>query len=150
MFGNANKEANKPKSAAAPATSSNAFNTLVQGTTVEGTVKADSDIRVDGVIKGKLFCDAKVIIGPSGSVEGEIKCQNAVIEGRFDGILTVAELLNVRETATVNGDVTTGKLIVQSGAIFSVTCAMTGAKSGPAVINKEIQPGVKTGKPAEA
>lgn len=148
MFGNANKEATKPN---APAPSSNAFNTLVKGTVVEGTVKAESDIRVDGMIKGKLFCDAKVIIGPTGAVEGEIKCQNAVIEGRFEGVLAVAELLNIRETATVSGDISTGKLIVQSGAVFNVTCAMTGARSsGPAIANKENQPGVKAGKPAEA
>lgn len=148
MFGNANKEANKP---AAPAASGNAFNTLVKGTVVEGAVKAESDIRVDGVIKGKLFCEAKVIIGPTGVVEGEIKCQNAVIEGRFEGVLTVSELLNVRETATVNGEVTTGKLIVQSGAIFSVTCAMTGGKPGSSsTASKETQPSAKAGKPAEA
>jgi len=132
MFGSNNsKEATKTKNgtpSSPSSSSSHALNSLVQGTTVEGTIKADSDIRVDGAIKGKLFCDAKVIIGPTGQIEGEVKCQNAVIEGKFDGVLIVTELLNVRETAQITGDVTTGKLIVQSGAVFNVTCSMEGGK----------------------
>jgi len=79
-------------------------------------------------VKGKIYCDAKVIIGPSGTVEGEISCQNAVIEGRFEGVLEVKELLNVRETAFINGDVSTGKLIVQPGAVFNVVCKMNIAR----------------------
>ncbi|MCB0636273.1 MAG: polymer-forming cytoskeletal protein [Lewinella sp.] len=104
------------------------LNSIVEGTTIEGTIKAESDIRIDGAINGKLFCSAKVIIGPTGSVEGEIRCDNAVIEGKFQGTLSVKELLNIRETATVDGDVTTGKLIVQPGGVINGTCNMGGKK----------------------
>lgn len=128
MFNNNKNEANKAKNAGIlPSSSSHALNSLVKGTIVEGTVKSENDIRVDGVIRGKLFCDAKVIIGATGFVEGEIRCKNAVIEGRFEGMLEVGELLNVRETAKISGEVHTGKLIVQSGATFNVSCTM-GAK----------------------
>jgi cytoskeletal protein CcmA (bactofilin family) len=102
----------------------NALNSLVRGTVTEGNVIAESDIRVDGIIKGNLKCAARVIIGPSGFVDGEINCQNAMIEGKFNGILRVVELLNVKETADITGDVTTGKLTISSGAIFNVTCKM--------------------------
>ena len=111
-----------------PTTTSHSLNTLVKGTVVEGTVKSESDIRIDGVIKGSLNCNAKVIIGPSGFIDGEVRCANAVIEGRFEGSLHVTELLNVRENAKVSGDVRTNKLIVQSGAVFNVDCKM-GAES---------------------
>ena len=121
MFG---KKKETPKKSIMPTSNSNALNSLVKGTIVEGTVNSESDIRIDGIIKGKLTCNAKVIIGPSGFVEGEIKCVNAVIEGKFEGILNVEELLSVRETAEVIGDINTNKLVVQSGAIFSVACKM--------------------------
>ncbi|HMG15191.1 MAG TPA: polymer-forming cytoskeletal protein [Saprospiraceae bacterium] len=101
-----------------------ALNSLVQGTIVEGTVRAESDIRVDGIIKGDLNCTAKVIIGPTGEVIGEIRCANAMIEGKFEGVLHVEDLLNVRETAIVKGEIHTGKLVVQAGAVFNVTCDM--------------------------
>ncbi len=94
-------------------------------------MRCESDLRVDGIIKGKLTSTAKVIIGPTGAVEGEIRCQNAVIEGRFKGFLTVTELLNVRETAEVEGEIITNKLLVQSGAKFNVACKMeTGTGNG--------------------
>lgn len=125
MFSSNKKEVSKSKSSSImPSAATHSLNSLVQGTVVEGSVKSESDIRVDGTIKGKLFCDAKVIIGPTGYVEGEIKCKNAVIEGRFNGMLQVSELLNVRESATVEGEVSTNKLIVQSGATFNVNCNM--------------------------
>ncbi|MBK6932968.1 MAG: polymer-forming cytoskeletal protein [Saprospirales bacterium] len=137
MFGS-NKSTEEPKSAAA-SSAPNALNTLVKGTVVEGTLRCDNDLRVDGVIKGKLHCKSKVIIGPTGSVEGEIHCQNAVIEGRFKGILQVSELLNVRETAEIEGDITTNKLLVQSGARFNVTCKMEAGAANGAIRNADVK-----------
>lgn len=136
MFGNKKKEA-PAKKGLMPAAASHSLNSLVKGTVVEGTVKSESDIRVDGIIKGTLRCDAKVIIGPTGYVEGEIRCANAVIEGKFEGNLSVTEMLNVRETAEVTGDVKTNKLIVQSGAIFNVSCKMGVQKSNGSFDSKK-------------
>jgi cytoskeletal protein CcmA (bactofilin family) len=128
MFGS-NKTKDAGKTSIMPTSSSHSLNSLVQGTVVEGKVKATNDIRIDGSIKGDLICDAKVIIGPSGTVEGTIKCENAVIEGRFDGKMQVKELLNIRESAKVTGEVSYGKLIVQSGAVISGSYEVGGEKS---------------------
>ena len=137
MFGNNKTVDDSKKNPVSPAASSNSLNALVKGTVVEGTLRCDSDLRVDGTIKGKLYCQAKVIIGPTGTVEGEIRCQNAVIEGRFKGLLQVSELLNVRETAEIDGDITTNKLLVQSGAKFNVTCKMESGSANGAVKNAD-------------
>lgn len=123
MFGSSKPKQDENK---ASAPSSNSLNSLVQGTFIEGKIKASNDIRIDGTIKGELFCDAKVIIGSSGVIEGTIKCQNAVIEGRFDGTLMVKDLLNIRETAKVTGEVKYGKLVVQSGAVISGSYEVSG------------------------
>jgi cytoskeletal protein CcmA (bactofilin family) len=120
----------------------NGLNTLVRGTVIEGTVKCENDIRIDGILRGRLTSTAKVIIGPNGLVEGEIRCQNAVIEGQFKGQLFVAELLNVRESAQVEGDIKTNKLTVQSGAKFNVACLMQGEGNTA----KPITNNVKTGQ----
>ncbi|MCC7246027.1 MAG: polymer-forming cytoskeletal protein [Saprospiraceae bacterium] len=130
MFGNS-KSTDDAKKSSVSTPASGSLNALVKGTSVEGSIKCESDLRVDGTIKGKLNCAAKVIIGPTGAVEGEIKCQNAVIEGKFKGVLQVSELLNIRETADVDGEISTGKLLVQSGAKFNVVCKMeTGTGNG--------------------
>ena len=107
-------------------TSSKLINSLVLDTNVEGTIKTNNDIRVDGSITGTLICHGKVIIGNSGRVDGEIKCQNAVIEGNFKGQIEVSELMIVQESAKVEGDVETEKLQVEPGAMFNVSCTMGG------------------------
>jgi len=122
MFGG--KKAESPSNQNANTPSSNSNNILVVGTKIEGKISAGSDMRLDGELIGDLTCSGKLIIGPEGKVVGNIKCQNAVIEGVFEGNLEVAELLNIRETAKIQGDIITDKLIVQSGAIFNVTCKM--------------------------
>jgi len=147
MFGNNSK---KETSSSAPSASSSSqggghsLNSIVQGTNIEGTIKASSDLRVDGHINGKLFCDAKIIIGPTGKIEGEISCQNAVIEGDFKGTLNVKELLNIRETAKVQGDISYSKLIVQPGGVIEGTLSLSGNKP----LSAKLTPGAKQGKVA--
>ncbi|GAB5555358.1 MAG: hypothetical protein Sapg2KO_49490 [Saprospiraceae bacterium] len=131
MFGNNKNETTKPKTTGFTSSPSNSLNSLVKGTTIEGTVRSESDIRIDGLIKGELFCESKVIIGPSGAIEGEISCQNAVIEGTFKGSISVRDLLVIKESAKVSGDVKTEKLVVNAGAIFNVNCSMTGKGAAP-------------------
>ena len=121
-----NKEVKNTKTTSSSATSSSGINSLVQGTSIEGTIKADSDIRIDGKLTGNLHCKGKVIVGPTGEIDGDIQCINAVIEGNFSGLLVVSELLHIKESAKVQGDVHTQKLIVQSGSIFNVSCKMGG------------------------
>ena len=127
MFKSKSKENGSSSSSSSSASSvSGSTNSIVAGTSLDGTVNANSDIRIDGTLIGKLDCKGRVIIGPEGKVEGEIICQNAVIEGSFQGKINVKELLNVRESANIQGDVVTDKLLVQPGAIYNVNCSMGG------------------------
>jgi cytoskeletal protein CcmA (bactofilin family) len=129
MFGNS-KNQKQEKSVAKPVSNPMAINSLVEGTSMEGHLSSKGDIRIDGKLSGTLECQGKVIIGPSGLIEGDVICKTAVIEGKFEGKLEVEDTLQVREDAMINGDVTTGKLIVQSGAVFNVTCKMGGQTLG--------------------
>lgn len=124
MFGGNNKKENINMKSNSVLIVLSGFNSLVKGMVVEGIVKLESDICIDGMIKGKLVCDVKVIIGLIGYVEGEICCQNVVVEGKFEGIFEVSEFLNVCEFVVVSGEVFIEKLIVQFGVIFNVMCFM--------------------------
>ena len=148
MFGST-KETEESKKNTAATASSGALNALVKGTVVDGSLRCENDLRVDGTIKGKLTCKAKVIIGPTGFIDGEVHCENAVIEGRFKGKLTVSELLNVRETAEIEGEIRTNKLLVQSGARFNVTCTMDDGNANGSVKNFDRQSATDATKAAE-
>ncbi len=138
MFGSSKESDDSKKNGAA--TAPGTLNALVKGTVVEGSIRCENDLRIDGTIKGNLSCDSKVIIGPTGVVDGEIRCQNAVIEGRFKGKMNVTELLNIRETASVEGEITTNKLLVQSGARFNVSCKMDVGNSNGSVKHFDSKP----------
>lgn len=122
MFGNSKKT--NSESNAASISGSSAINTIVNGTHIEGTINAKSDLRIDGHVEGTINTSGRLIIGTTGRIQGDAQCQNAVIEGSFRGNLTVTEILDVRETANVIGEIKTGKLLVQNGAVFSGNCDM--------------------------
>ncbi|MCB0669913.1 MAG: polymer-forming cytoskeletal protein [Saprospiraceae bacterium] len=122
MFGKKTETPSSPTTVRAGGSLSH--NSLVQGSKLEGNVTSENDFRIDGVFVGNLKCQARVIIGPSGEFQGEIDCQNAIVEGKFKGKLHTHEILEVREGAIIEGDVHTNKLVVQSGSIFDVKCNM--------------------------
>lgn len=122
MFGNTKKTTTESLTSSAP--SSSAINTIVAGTHIEGTINAKNDLRIDGHVEGTINSTGKLIIGPTGKVQGDANCQNAVIEGTFRGNLIVTEILDVRDAANVIGEIKTGKLLVQNGAVFSGNCDM--------------------------
>lgn len=136
MFGSKkSKQSDTTKSANAK---NLALNTLVEGTEVEGNIKTESDIRIDGILIGDLSCDAKVIIGPSGTVEGNVTCQSAVIEGSFEGILEVAGNLTLKETAVINGEAAYDKLVVHQGAVINANIRRKGANPTDNTIVKQV------------
>jgi cytoskeletal protein CcmA (bactofilin family) len=101
-----------------------AMNKIGDGTAIIGDINSNGDIRIDGTITGTVNCKGKLILGPSGSVIGDISCSNAEISGNIKGNLQVTELLNLKLSATVNGEISTGKLSIEPGANFSGTCIM--------------------------
>lgn len=125
MFSKNNKKDNTTDSNASSGSSSGT-NIIAQGTSVEGKINANNDLRIDGELIGTLHCKGRLIIGSSGKIDGEVSCNNAIIEGSFNGELKVSELLNVKETAKISGNIHTGKLLVQAGANFNVNCDMGG------------------------
>ncbi len=64
-------------------------------------------------------------LGPQSHVQGNIIAQNADIEGEGNGVsLKFLKLLVLKATAVINGDIVTGKMVVEPGAVFNGTCKM--------------------------
>lgn len=99
-------------------------NRVVEGTTIRGDISSQADFRLDGTLDGNFQSAGKIVIGPLGSVTGDIVCRNADIEGRFEGKIQVLEMLNVKSKAHIYGEVICGKLAVEPGAEFSASCVM--------------------------
>ncbi len=99
---------------------------IADGTIFNGNITSSKGIRIDGVVKGSVSCDGKVVVGKTGIIEGEIKCHNAEIEGTLKSSITVKELLELKSTANLQGEIITGRLSVEPGASFTGSCKMGG------------------------
>jgi len=105
-------------------------NQIKAGTHIEGEVKSSGDMRIDGTMKGKIQTQGKLVVGPTGKIDGEISCQNAEIHGVINGKITVTELLSLKASSKLLGDVVIGKLSIEPGAQFSGSCVMGNAVKG--------------------
>ncbi len=99
-------------------------NRIVEGTTIKGDIISQADFRLDGQLHGNFKSNGKLVVGPAGSITGDISCENADFEGKFEGKLEISDLLNVKATATIKGQVMVGRLSMEPGALFMATCNM--------------------------
>ncbi len=105
-------------------------NLIAKNTTFVGDITSEGDFRIDGILEGTLKTNGRVIIGSEGVIKGTIESKNADIEGKFSGKLAVHDVLTIKATAQISGDVLIGKLSVEPGAIFNATCTMKGTVKG--------------------
>jgi len=101
-------------------------NLIGAGTMIEGDITTNGDIRIDGSLTGSINVKGKLVVGVSGTVEGEIICQNADVSGTIKGKIGVAELLSLKASSKLTGDIITNKIAVEPGATFSGSCSMGG------------------------
>lgn len=99
-------------------------NTIGAGTIITGDVKSKGDIRVDGTLKGSVNTLGKVVLGKDGVIEGDVICNSADISGTIKAKITVSQLLSLKTTAKLNGDIITNKLSIEPGASFTGSCSM--------------------------
>jgi|TARA_B100001093_G_scaffold116344_1_gene108698 cytoskeletal protein CcmA (bactofilin family) len=100
------------------------LNRIVEGTAIEGDIKSDSNIRIDGYVKGTISVKGRLVLGPTGKIDGNVYCKNADLEGKLNGVIEVDELLSLKNTAKLQGEISTNKLSIEPGAIFSGNCKM--------------------------
>jgi cytoskeletal protein CcmA (bactofilin family) len=128
-------------------TENNVINQIGVGTEINGDVSTNSDIRFDGALTGNLKTKGKVVIGETGSVKGEIVCKNSVVEGKVEGKISVSELLTLKATSSLTGDIVTRRLAIEPGAKFSGNCSMTAETSTPYAGKETEKPGEDSKKP---
>lgn len=99
-------------------------NRIVDQTKITGNIFSPADLRIDGELIGDIVCNGKVVLGAKSVVKGSITCKNIDIEGDFNGKLEVENLLGIKKTAKIVGEVYAGKLSIEPGAVFEASCEM--------------------------
>jgi len=134
MFTN---QKNTNKMAKQPEPDHTSINLVGTGTTIKGEIFSNGDIRIDGTIIGTVESKGKVVVGNTGIVEGDVICQNADFSGNIKARVEVAELLTLKATTKLFGEIITSKLAIEPGAVFTGSCTME--KPQPGLIGKPEQ-----------
>ncbi|HEY0040558.1 MAG TPA: polymer-forming cytoskeletal protein [Flavisolibacter sp.] len=119
---------NKEKNTTAEKFANISATLISAGTVLQGDLKSESDLRIDGTIQGNVTSSAKIVVGPTGFVEGNIQGSQADITGRVVGNITVNDLAQLRTKADVQGNITALSLQIESGAAFNGQSIMSAAK----------------------
>ena len=101
-----------------------AINIIRSGTEIKGDIICKGDIRIEGKLFGNLQTEGKLVVGESGVIEGNVECANATISGGMKVNINVNELLELKSTANLVGEIVTNKLQIEPGANFSGSCKM--------------------------
>ncbi|HRP61102.1 MAG TPA: polymer-forming cytoskeletal protein, partial [Vicingus sp.] len=73
-------------------TDASAINIIRKGTEIVGEIKCLGDIRIDGTLSGKIVTEGKLVVGQTGTIDGEVICKNADISGTINANIAVKEL----------------------------------------------------------
>lgn len=117
-------------------TDGSSVNLIGNGTKIVGDITSGGDVRIDGHLIGNIVTTGKFVLGVSGVVEGNVTSVNADLSGEVKGQVNVSEMLSLKNSAKINGDIITGKLAIEPGALFTGTCNM-GAKVKNMVQNSQ-------------
>ncbi|ULQ57044.1 polymer-forming cytoskeletal protein [Flavihumibacter rivuli] len=127
----------KSKTEFANETGGNSTSLIGNGTTLKGDINSNGDLRIDGHLIGNINTTAKVVIGANGIVEGDIIGTQADIMGKVTGTIKVKELLQLKASAVVNGNIHAGKLQVEPAATFNGGCHMGNAGEKSTAMNEK-------------
>jgi cytoskeletal protein CcmA (bactofilin family) len=94
------------------------------GVKIEGKIKSNGNIRVDGEILGDIVSQGNVTIGENGEVNGQVNADIITIGGNVTGTVKAKSRLVLDEKGNLKGDIFTKSLIVKEGALFDGKCKM--------------------------
>lgn len=93
-------------------------------TTIEGIVKTQGSVRVDGKLVGDIETQGNLIIGEKGFLKGNILAKTVTIAGEVYGNVSAGEKIELNKTARLLGDVTSKFVVIEDGAEFTGNCKM--------------------------
>ena len=123
---------------------SSSSNTISKDTSIDGNVETTGNLRIEGKVKGNIRARSKVVLGNSGEVEGKVFAQTADIEGTIKGTVQVEGMLTLKSTANIKGDIKTGKLAMEAGAMFDGKCKMGSFKNPVDLKSEQVPEKVET------
>jgi len=103
---------------------------------IEGELKSNGNIKIDGSVIGKVQTSQDLIIGPNAQIDADLLANNVIIAGTVKGNVTAKSSLLILETGKLLGNISCMNLGVREGAYFSGACRMSEPKQAELVVEK--------------
>ncbi len=97
---------------------------------VEGDLITAENIKIDGIVSGKVHTDANLSVGPASTIEASVEASSATVSGKIQGNVKAVEFLHLTDTARVYGDIEAKMVQIDKGAFFSGNCKMPEPEAG--------------------
>ncbi len=98
---------------------------LGEGTDIEGDVRFNDELRVDGRVGGRVISEkGRLVVGESGEVNADVFVGIASISGTVTGTLTASIKVELHSTGRFYGNIHAPALIIEEGAQFEGHCGM--------------------------
>ncbi|WP_018289867.1 polymer-forming cytoskeletal protein [Verrucomicrobium sp. 3C] len=92
---------------------------LTRDTEFRGTVGFTGELQLNGRLEGEILSeDGTLVIGDTALVKADIRAKKVVVRGQVFGNILARERLELVGSAQVFGDVQTGALAIEQGAVF--------------------------------
>ena len=86
---------------------------------VKGEISGNEDLLIDGSVEGLIQLDErKLTIGPTAKVTADIIAREVVVYGNVKGNLRAKDRIEIKKDGSVNGDLTTARIMIEDGAYF--------------------------------
>ena len=104
--------------------SSGATSVLSKKVKMEGDIRGDEDLRVEGHFKGTIKVTGNIFVGQSGVLEAEVEADNIVIQGQITGNVLARHQLEIQSSGQLMGDCQAKSIDIREGAIFEGRSSM--------------------------
>ena len=113
------------------------------GSKIEGNLEIDGDVRLQGVIQGKVSGSGTVTIGDQATIQANVFAPTIIVQGLVRGEIHARDRLELHKSAKVYGMLRAARIRIDEGAQFEGECKMAPAeapKTIPTATTPRIQP----------
>jgi cytoskeletal protein CcmA (bactofilin family) len=100
---------------------------------IKGELSGSEDLTIEGQIEGKIELKQNVLtIGPNARIKAQVFAKTVVVQGEVHGNVTAAERVEIRDSGSVDGDLSAPRVAISDGAHFRGSIDMQRGSQQPA------------------
>ena len=124
-------------------------NVLNSDVEIKGNVKFAGELTLEGKLEGEVNSDGTLIIGETGTVNGNVSAGTVSVRGKINGNITARDKIEIKSKAEVFGDIRSAKLAIEEGVTFVGKTEVNPNKLAPTAVPPR-PAGAPTAEPAKA